>query len=168
MRFLAPAFAVLVLLMNTEAVGQESSPPPEMKVLERLLGTWKVESIGKIPEETRSTSTHRRELVLDGRFVQDKAFDDKGKPISMGMFTYDSNRRAYRYWFFQSQGVIESTGTWDKSSQTLTFISKPGGGATGTITLRFSDETTFDWSVIFKDAGGEVGYHLEGKAVRQK
>ncbi|NQT39408.1 MAG: DUF1579 family protein [Planctomycetes bacterium] len=155
--------------MSSEAIGQESSaPPPEMKALERLLGTWEVESIGKIPEETRSTSTHRRELVLGGRFVEDKAFDDKGKPISTAMYTYDSNRKAYRYWFFFSEGVLESTGTWDESSQTFTFICKPGGGATGVITIRFSDETTFNWSVIFKDAGGKVGYHLEGKAVRKK
>ena len=111
---------------------------------------------------------HVRELILDGRFVQDKGFDNKGKLISTGMYTYDKNRKTYRYWFFQSSGVIESTGTWNYRSQTFTFVTKPGGGATGTITVRFSDETRFDWSVIFKDADGEVGYHLEGEAVRQK
>ena len=37
-------------------VSQDSSAsPPEMKPLERLLGTWKVEQITRVPEETRST-----------------------------------------------------------------------------------------------------------------
>ena len=79
MKCLLPAFAVMTLLVTTEAVGQESSPPPpEMKVLERLLGTWKDEIIGKIPE-TRSTRTDRRELVLGGRFVQQMDFDGQGE-----------------------------------------------------------------------------------------
>ena len=85
------------------------------------------------------------------------------------MYTYDSNKKTYRYWFFHSSGFSwESTGTWDKSSQTFTFISKPGADATGEMTLRFSDETTFNWSVIFRDAGGKISYHVEGKSVRQK
>ena len=87
MRCLLPAFAVMAVLMSTEAVGQESSaPPPEMKPLERLLGTWKVEQIVKVPKETRSTTVVvKRELVLGGRFVQEMGgFDDKGKPTFTG------------------------------------------------------------------------------------
>ena len=109
MKCLLPAFAVLVmaLLVSTEAGGQEpDAPPPEWKPLERLVGTWKVEQIVKGPKETRPTNNVvKRELVLGGRFVQEMgAFDDKGKPTFTGMYTYDSNRRAYRYWFFLSGG----------------------------------------------------------------
>jgi hypothetical protein len=164
------AFVVVALLMHADVRGQESNAPPEMKVLERLLGTWKVEQITRVPEETRSTNTVKRELVLGGRFVQEMGgFDNEGKPTHMGMYTYDSNRKSYRYWFFLSGGFYtESTGSWDESRQTLTFTNTLPGGATGVITLRFSDETTFVFSIISKDAGGEVGYHLEGKGVRQK
>ena len=54
MKCLLPTFAVLImaLLASSEADGQEpDAPPPEMKALERLVGTWKVEQIVKVPEE---------------------------------------------------------------------------------------------------------------------
>jgi len=156
-------------LLSTDLRGQESGgPPPEMKALERLLGTWKVENIGKVPEKTHSTGIAKRELVLGGRFVQETGFDDKGKTAYMCMHTYDSNRRTYRWWFFYPAGFSEHTGTWDESSQTFTFISRPGGGAMGVTTLQFLDETTLDFSMVLKDAGGKVVFHMVAKAVRQK
>ena len=172
MRCLLPAFVVLAvaLPMSTAAVAQESGAASEMKVLERLLGTWRVENITKIPEASRSTSIAKREFVLDGRFVQELGgFDDEGNPSHRGMYTYDANRKAYRYWFFHESGFyFESTGTWDESRKTFTFVSDLGGGATSTFRVRFLDVATLDWSIISKNAGGEVSFHAEGKAVRQK
>ena len=174
MKCLLPMTASLILavLMHADVRGQESNvPPPEMKVLERLVGTWEVETIVKVPEETGSDKlVVKRELVLGGRFVQEMGgSDDKGKPNFMGMYTYDSNRKTYRRWFFLSGGFYtEGTGTWDESRQTLTFTNRLPGGITGTLTLRFSDETTFSHSIIARDASGEISYHQEGKSVRQK
>jgi hypothetical protein len=166
------AFLLVAVLMRTNVRGQEpSAPPPEMKVLEKLVGTWNVEQTVKVPEESRSTNlVVKREVVLGGRFVQERGgFDDKGKPSFAGMYTYDSNRRTYRYWLFLSGGgYSESTGTWDERSRTLTFKNKPSWGGTGVITLRFPDETTFAFSIVSRDPGGTVGYHLEGKGVRQR
>jgi hypothetical protein len=98
-------------------------------------------------------------------------FDDKGKPTFTGMYTYDLNSRAYRYWLFLSGGFYwEPTGTWDESSQTFTFTGRVGTGATGTMTMtmRFSGEDTFVLSMITREPGGETSFHLEGKCVRQK
>jgi hypothetical protein len=172
MKFLPPttAFLVLAVLMHTDVRAQDSSaPPPEMKVLERLVGTWRVENIGKVPEETRSTSITKRELVLGGRFVQETGGPEKGKPTYMCMQTYDSNRKTYRGWFFHESGSCsESTGTWDESSQTFTFTNRPGGGAMGVTTLHFLDEKTLDFSWIVKDKSGKISFQMEAKAVRQK
>ena len=164
------AFVVVAVLMHADVRGQGSNtPPPEMKVLEKLLGTWKVENIGKVPEATRSTSTHKRELILGGRFVEDKGFDDQGKPISSGMYTYDAGKRAYRWWFFDQSGFyVEATGSWDESRRTFTFTNKQGWGDTGVTTIRFRDETAFDWTITGKDTGGKVVFQAEGEAVRQK
>ena len=166
------ASLILAVLMHADVRGQEPNvPPPEMKVLGRLVGTWDHEQIVKVPEETRSTNfVAKLEFVLGGRFVQaNGTFDDQGKPTFTEMYTYDSNRRTYRYWFFMSSGFyMESTGTWDESRQTLTFTNRLPGGTTGVTTLRFSDETTFVYSVVGTDPGGKVTYHMEGKAVRQK
>jgi len=174
MKFLPPmtVFVIVAVLMHADVRGEESTvPPPEMKALERLVGTWKVEQIVKMPEETRSTNlVVKRELVLGGRFVQEMGgFDDKGKPTFRGMCTYDSDTKTYRYWFFHAGGFYwESTGTWDERSQTFTFTARPRRGITGVITLRFLDKTTFVFSVISRDTGGKIIYHLEGKSVRQK
>jgi hypothetical protein len=175
MKCLLPVTASLVLavLMHADVRGQDSSAPlPEMKPLERLVGTWKVEQIDLVPEETRPANFVKRELVLGGRFVQEMGnFDDKGKPTFTGMYTYDSIRKTYRYWFFLSSGFYwEPTGTWDESSQTFTFKGRLGADATRTMTmtLRFSDEATFVFSLVTTGPGGEISYHSEGKCVRQK
>ena len=175
MRLLLPTTASLIfaVLMHADVRSQESAPPPEMKPLERLVGTWKPEQIHKVPEEARPANfVVKRELVLGGRFVQEMGnFDDKGKPTFTGMYTYDSTRKTYRYWFFLSSGFYwEPTGTWDESSQTFTFKGRLGAGDTGTMTatLRFSDEATFVYSLVGTDPGGKVNYHMEGKSVRQK
>jgi hypothetical protein len=160
--------------MHADVGGQDSSaPPPEMKVLERILGTWEIEIINRVAKwtakETRSTITQRREKVLGGHFIQETGFDDQGKTVNLGMFTYDSEREAYRWWFFDSKGnTIEATGTWDENSQTFTYTGRPGGGVTMVLTNRFPDRSTVDWTYTMKDAGGEVGLRMEGKAVRKK
>ena len=168
------AFLVVAVLMHADVRGQEpNAPPPEMKALERLVGTWKVDQVVKVPKEERSTNlVVKRELVLGGRFVQETGgLDDKGKPGFMGMYTYDAAKKDYRYWFFLSSGFCwEPRGTWDESIQTFTFKGRVGADARGTMTatLRFSDETTFAFSVIGNESDGEVVYHLEGKSVRQE
>ena len=160
---------ILAVLMHADVRGQEPNLPPEMKPLEKLVGTWKVEHVGKVPEQTPFTCIIKTQPVLGGRFVQQTGDVDKGEPNQIGMYTYDSNRKTYRYWFFHSSGFfVDSTGTWNESSQTFTFTNKPFEGATGVITVHFLDEMTYDWSITNKDAGGAVVYHMEGKAVRQK
>jgi hypothetical protein len=162
-------FVIVAVLMRADLRGQEPSAPPEMKTLEKLVGTWKQEHVGKVPEEVPFTCIIKARPVLGGRFVQQTGDVDKGQPDQMGMFTYDSNRRTYRYWLFHASGFfVDSTGTWNESSQTLTFRNKPFEGATGVITIHFLDETTYDWSIVNKDASGKVVFHMEGKAVRQK
>jgi hypothetical protein len=164
--------ALKALKQQVEGVrGDSTSTFNRMKVLERLVGTWQVEQITRVPEETRPTNiVVKGELVLGGRFTQQTGgFDDKGKPTQTAMYTYDSQQKTYRYWFFHASGFFwESTGTWDESSQKFTFTGTLGEGGTGTITVRFSDETTYVFSVINRDASGEITYHLEGKGVRQE
>ena len=172
MKGLLPVSASLILavLMHADVGGQEPKAPPEMNPLERLLGTWDVEQRARVPDEGRSTNTVKRELVLGGRFVQEMGgFDENGKATHMGTYTYDSNRKTYRWWFFHSSGFYhESTGSWNEGSQTFTFVNRLVGGGAGTTTIHFQDDTNFDFSIIVKDGGGKVTYHLEGTAVRQK
>ncbi len=173
MKSLLPMTASLILavLMHVDVRGQEpNAPPPEMKALERLIGTWKVEQENKVPEQANLTYVLKGQSILGGRFVQQiGSSHDDAEPTQMGMYTYDPNEKSYRYWFFMSSGFFtDITGTWDESSQTFTFtdwLPRRGGA---TITQRFLDKTTFVFSMTTKDAGGKVAYQMEGKAVRQK
>ena len=162
---------VLAVLMHAVVRGQEpDAPPPEMKVLQKLLGTWKVEQTTSVPKETGSiTHVVKRELVLGNRFVQETGGFDDGEPDYTAMLTYDSQRKTYRNWFFHDSGFYwEASGAWDETSQTLTFTYGLPGGGKGMLTFRFRDETTLVFSMIGRDPRGEVVYRSEGTAVRQK
>ncbi len=164
------AFLILASLAHTDGRGQESTaPPPEMKPLKRLVGTWNVEQENNVPEQTRVNYVLKGQPILGGRFIQQMGADqDEAEPTQIGMYTYDANKRNYRFWFFMSSGFFtEFTGTWDESSQAFTFTNKSPGGGMTTITDRFLNESTFVFSMINRSAGGDIVYQMEGKAVRQ-
>jgi hypothetical protein len=165
------AFVILIVLGTTNVQGQEFSPPPQMEVLERLVGTWDTEQTTTVPTEIDSEKlVVKRELVLGGRFVRETGgFDDNGEPSFTGMYTYDAQKQVYRNWHFFSSGFYwESTGTWDESKQTLTLTYQLPGDGKGVATMRLKDEETLEFLLIGRDASGTVSYHLEGKAVRQE
>jgi hypothetical protein len=175
MKFLpVSAFVIVSVLMHADVRGQDSSTaPPEMKVLQKLAGTWKVVNINRpskwAPEEKRTTSTDKGELILGGRFLERQGFDDEGNLIHTSMYTYDTEKKAYLWWFWVSNGAFgEFIGTWDAARQTLIFRPRSESRLTGVTTIHFRDEKTLDWSIIAKDADGEIGFHMEGNAVRQK
>ena len=173
MKCLLPTTTLLILavLMHAEVRGQgPDAPPPEMKALERLVGTWNVEQENKVPEQARLNYVLKAKAILGGRFIQQMgASHGEAKPTQMGMYTYDVNKKDYHYWFFMSSGFFaESIGTWDESSQTFTFTNSLPGGGRATITTRFLRETEFIFSMTTRNAGGEIGYQMEGKAVRQE
>jgi len=172
--FPATAFLVLAVLLHAEARGQDASgPPPEMKVLQKLAGTWKVLNINKpskwMPKESRSTSTDKGEVILGGRFLERRGFDAEGNLIPSSMYTYDTDKKTYLWWFYVSNGAVgEFVGAWDATRQTLLFRPRTESPLRGVTTYRFLDENTFDWSIVAKDADGEISFHMEGNAVRQK
>lgn len=169
MKCLLPTTALLVMAVLLPVVvrGQDPSEPPTgMNVLEKLVGTWKF-------KDTKGQSrTLKRELVLDGHFVQSKVFNDQGKLLNIKMYAYDAKKKAYRNWWFIPGGgvkapvAMEFAGTWDESSQTLTFTWKEEGFSVVT-TTRFLDEKTWAVTVVAKDAGKVVN-RTEGKAIRQE
>jgi hypothetical protein len=169
---LTPLLA-LALMVNVDVRAQDSGhPPPEMKVLRKLAGEWRPESVSKVaewtPQETHSKGTSKNNLTLGGRFVISRNFDEEGKLSSIHMFTYDVAQKAYRQWFFGADGnTLESTGKWNAAANTLTFTNEHEG-ITGTFTIQFVDPDTMQFSIVSKDRNGKVYLDIQGKSTRQK
>lgn len=146
--------------------------PPELKVLDRLAGTWDATSVSKpaewTPKEVRTTSKITRKWVLDGRFLQDTSEISDGSE-GLSLLTYHPRRQAYRSWWFSSEGHTgKSTGQWDAASETILFQDDLGNGLTSRASVHFLDKDRHDWKVIIKDGDGKLYFHGEWNVTRRK
>ena len=155
--------------LGAEARDDQRAPaPPEMEVLRRLVGSWTIEIEGVTPEQTRRTTTERRQLTLGGHYLQARAFDEKGELASITIYTYHVATKQYRVWEFGSTGLAEDfTGKWDPATQTLTFTGDVDDDGTWTYTLRFLDRKNTQGELIVKDTDGNVAMNARIKATRQ-
>jgi hypothetical protein len=161
----AAAMLTAVLLL-----GAGNQVPPEMKVLERLVGTWKSENVVKTAPTTPTASTgvSKTTLILGGHFTENRNYSNDGALANINMFSYDARGKVYRQWLFDSNGnTLESTGTWNADNRTLTFTKEQGGNK-GVFSMRFVDDDTVHTNIVWKDAAGKVTFDFEGKATRQK
>lgn len=139
--------------------------PAELKVLDRMAGTWDAVHIVKpaawTPDGDRTTSTVKREWILDGRFLLDTSKHSTGQE---GMFLvgFDPQRKAYRSWWFNSEGHRgPSQGTWNETTQTLTYVGEPQDGRTTRSSVRFADHDHEVVEVKVTDADGKVYFDMD-------
>jgi Protein of unknown function (DUF1579) len=169
----------LVLFLASPLLAGEKKPddgpkkPAELKVLDRLIGTWKDEVIFKVSEwtkkERRETATYSNSWSLNGWFVQNRGRNGDGKAEDLQLMTFDVEKKVFRRWYFDSDGdASESKGQWDAKTATLTWTCDLGDGITAVSVWRFSDMDTIIWSRIAKDGKGKIYSNIEGKSVRQK
>jgi hypothetical protein len=166
--------AVGVVLLGAAARAYPAGPPlsPEQKALDKFLGTWrtsyKVPKAEWTPEERHGTAELTYSRVLGGSFVQEKG-EHSDKSSSILMYTYDTERKCYRGWWFSSTGqTAESTGKWDAEAKTFTWTSSGTQPFTTTSRHRFVNDNSFEWDVVVKDGKDKVLFRMEGKAARFK
>jgi hypothetical protein len=163
--------AVTVFVPTIKA--QDDPPkPPELKVLEQLVGTWKDEATFKTaiwtPKERKESTTQQGEWALKGRFLSLRGRNGDGGE-DLQLMTFDPDQKAFRRWYFDSEGnATESTGQWDEKTRTLTWTGSLGDGVTAVSVWKFTDKNTLDWTRIAKDDKGKIYVNIEGKSVRQK
>jgi hypothetical protein len=152
----------------------ESTPPkpPELKILDRYLGTWNTETLKKVaewnPKEVRTTGTVTNERVLDGRFVQQQGKESNGAE-HIQMKTYDPQRKQFRLWHFDSQAsVVNSNGSWNQDAKVMIWKADSAKDITGTNTVRFVGSDTIEWRVMVRNDAGKVFVDMEGKFIRRK
>jgi hypothetical protein len=151
---------------------QESgkAPPPEMKLLQQMVGTWQESNVSRVaewtPKETRGQSTLKVSPILGGHFIRCEFTD--GDREAMMIRTFDTEQRAYRQWMFHPGSCgVESKGQWDDATNTLTLTDE-GQRITSVATIWFSDKDTMQWSHISRDRQGKVYLNIEGKSIRQR
>lgn len=166
--------ALCAVVSAAVALGDEGPPkPPELKVLERFVGTWDAESISKpavwTPNEVRAKYVEVREMVLDGWFVESKGRAADGKVDStLWMMTYDLARREYREWLFVTGGFsIQWSGQWDEATKSFSFTGDAGNGITSKLTAHFSDKDHIEFRIIATDSDGKVYQDMKGKLTRR-
>jgi hypothetical protein len=148
---------------------ERSSNPPELKVLEKLVGKWTIEGVNKVavwtPEEVRFETTSNLVWILNGKCVLE------AKPDAMLIHTFSENEKAYKFWHFNANGYVhEWTGEWDENTQTFTWKTDLDGSEilSSVLTQVFSDDDSSEWSAIATDKQGKVYHHIEGKSRRRK
>ncbi len=179
----ALAVALLIVLApqgeagDDKEKGEEIVPPPkppELKVLNRFLGTWDTELVSKpaawSPKETKSQGVSTFTWTLDGRFLRSvgKSVPPE-KAESMQMMTYDPVRKEFYMWFFDSFGTFsESAGQWDADNQVLTWKAEPDEKLTSINRVQFVDKNTVQWTMTIKDKENKLYLDLRGKMQRRK
>lgn len=171
LRILFAAASVVCGTAPARAAEEGAPKPPELQVLERLVGEWNSESVSRVaewtPVEARTTGVLTREWMLNGFFVQERAM--QSDTDALVIFTYDSSKRSYRYWQFNGKGhAFETSGQWDEASKTLNCTADLDNGLTNTSSIQFIDNDTHTWKAIVRDRQGKVYFDGEGTCRRRK
>ncbi len=146
--------------------------PPELKVLEKRIGTWASEVVVKPgpwnPAGRKITGIETTEWILGGRFQQTRNANRPANPDGLFLCTYDTQLKAYRAVNFDDQGFInDMTGQWDEAAQTMNWTSEKNGfRATGA--TRFVGPDNIEWQLTVKDPDGKVMLEMAGKLARKK
>jgi hypothetical protein len=149
-----------------------ADPPAELKVLDRMIGTWDAVTTQKPAEWTpsggKSTAKVTREWILDGRFVMDTSIHSDGQE-SMALIGYDPGQKTYRSWWFNSEGHHNtSKGRWDEASQTLSYRTELDDGKSMQSSVRFAADDKEVWRFQVTDAGGKVYLDMDITATKGK
>jgi uncharacterized protein DUF1579 len=168
-------FVAVWLASQVARAGGKEKPviPPEMKVLEKRIGSWKtvtrVKAADWTPEAGESKGEEKIELALQGRFIQGRVRTQAGNVEAIWLATYDAGAKAYRVWYFNSEGhIVDAGGKWDARTNTMTWMNVPQPGITSVSRWRFTGDDTFEWDLIAKDRSGKVYLDMEGKLTRSE
>jgi hypothetical protein len=154
-------------------VGRPIQPiPPEVSNLDVFIGERDVEFIHRpsivSPQASTVPGTTSGQWILDGRFLlgQTKLPDFE----SMWVMGYDTDRKAFRYILFGSNGRMEeNVGRWNPTERVFEWqlVNGPPGFTRTSITRRLDDHTLESRSLT-KNGEGKVQVDLTIKSTRRQ
>jgi serine/threonine protein kinase len=146
-------------------------PPPEMAVLDRLVGDWNTTGIIKDPKNPDGLrvewkTTERK--ILGGRVIAAQQDGPLGDKDMYTLSTFDSFSKAYGRWLFRSDGsVTEYGGLWDEKTQTLKWNWSGKDGSLSSNIWPLSDPNRREWQVLTKDALGKTTFEVKATSTRR-
>src|SRR5947209_5311784 len=108
MRQAVIALAVLVVsgLPGAAPGGATPKPPPELLVLEDLIGTWDEVMTNKpsewLPKAEKATSVTKRAWSLGGKLLRAEGTWQPAKTECLHLICYDPGAEVYRSWYFDA------------------------------------------------------------------
>lgn len=174
MRFLSVA-VVAAAFFSPAANGQDGlKRPAELQVLDRFVGTWDLD-VTNTPasgETITGKTSETRRWTLGGRFVQfeNPKTEKPDEPEFQMLVTYDPATKAYPGVLMSGPSRAVVTGTWDQSTQTMTFRGtfSDDSGVKFQYTNRFLDNDHCESSGVISGATGEVIVKQIQKQTRRK
>ncbi len=165
--------SVVVLIFGGMSAKAQTPKSPELKVLDRMVGSWRLESVswqGQRDDEEKSTGAVVTKWSLQGRYIESRPTDSDGKETLLHLMTYDSNAGVYNVWMFTPNSPKPAllTMRWNESKKTLTGKLDLGNGITMQTTTHFTGKDRFEFTATTKDASGNVLGETKGKAFRKK
>ena len=169
-RFLPVLIFLWASFVQTVISADETGPAkdvPELQILQNYVGNWDVNVTGN--EFTRGEDTAH--WILGGRFLEQSGFivseNGTNRVEITTLYTFDATKKSYRSWWFNSAGLTtESSGRWDESTKTLSWITIEPSDFKGTTQQRFSDTGKLDWKVLVQDEQGVAKFRMEGTSRR--
>lgn len=185
---LVPAILLGVahLTFHRSEARESTIPPttpksPELKVLDQFAGTWTVKATLKRlewnPEDKNYVGRYEAMWVLNGRFLkQEGRLQNVKNPRTdyfeyLNLWTYDTDKKEYRNWYFDSMGSFnrsDTSGKWNLYTKNLVCTSKLEEGRIVTILYDIVDENTIYWSTVLKDKNGSILQNMQGTSTRLK
>jgi serine/threonine protein kinase len=142
--------------------------PPEMKVLDRLLGDWHskitIKDSAKPDKPKAETQRVKAESILAGRFMESYITNETNNTSDYALAWYDVGQHKYRQWYFNGGGyAFEMSGAWNEAAKTLTWTS-PDGRLEGRWTFKSDDLREFVH--LIKDQNGKTVSEAAGVSRR--
>jgi Protein of unknown function (DUF1579) len=154
---------------DSELFARPAPGTAQLKVLDRLVGTWEVTVRSRRPRPGTMKYSETYDWVLDRRFIRGETVRKPDGTADIYMATYEPATRHYHFWIFNSQGTFVEipTGTWNETAREMEWKSGPGSPLALNGRWIFLDANTRLWTTEVKDWKGKVLLDVEGRAVRR-
>ena len=166
---------VISLFANSPLRAEPAAPPlpPELKELDRVVGTWEQKELilkraEWTPKEIRvSGDVAAAKPIMGGRYIEDLKMRAADGSEHIGLWSFDEAAKVYHYSFFGSAGNrLEFTFRWDATAQSFIGTAPMPNGVTMHGTIHFPDKDTKEWHAVATDASGKVYLDMSSKEIR--